>query len=96
MTTLPSFQLQVAPPTLGEGGPIAPAAPPAMLCLDFGFARKDQGSIDYDREKGGYVLEWTSLAEFDMWRRQEELTYSIELRLSKSHAGKKFKQKRIY
>jgi FAR1 DNA-binding domain len=58
--------------------------------------RKKQGSFDYDREKGGFVHEWTSLAEFDAWRRQEELTNSIELLVSKTRSGKEYKEKRVY
>jgi hypothetical protein len=96
MSILPCFQLQVAPPTLGEAGPIATVAPPTTLCLDFGLARNKQGSFDYDRENGDFVLEWTSLAEFDAWRRQEELAYSVEFILSRTTVGKEFKQKKIY
>ena len=105
MSTIPSdpsvhcFQLEVAPPA--EAGPTAPVAPPTALCLDFGLPRKNQkqGSFDYDREnreKGGFVHEWTSLAEFEAWRQQEEITNSIELTVSKSCFGKEFKQKRVY
>ena len=97
MTTLPCFQLQVAPPTPGEAGPTATAPPaPTTLTLDFGLARKNQGSFDYDREKGGYSLEWANLAEFDAWRRQEEIAYSIELVVSKRSSGKEFTQKTTY
>jgi hypothetical protein len=55
-----------------------------------------QGGFNYDRERGGYVHKWTSLAEFDAWRRQEELAYSIELILSRTGTGKQFTQKRTY
>ena len=105
MSTIPSdpsvhcFQLEVAPPA--EAGPTAPVAPLTALCLDFGLPRKNQkqGSFDYDREnreKGGFVHEWASLAEFDAWHRQEEITNSIELTVSKSRSGKEYKQKRVY
>ena len=97
MTTLPCFQLQVALPTPGEAGPTATAPPaPTMHTLDFGVARINQGSFDYDREKGGYSLEWADLAEFDAWRRQQELAYSIELILSRTKSGREFTQKRTY
>ena len=97
MTTLPCFQLQVASPTPGEAGPIATAPrAPTTLTLDFGVARVNKGSFDYDREKGGYDLKWTDLAEFDAWRRQQELAYSIELILSRTRSGTEFTQRRTY
>jgi hypothetical protein len=62
---------------------------------------KKKGSFNYDREKGGYVQEWASLAEFYTWRRQEELMFSIELILSRtsrptSNGPPLFTQKREY
>lgn len=37
-----------------------------------------RGSFNYDREHG-FPLEWSNLAAFDAWRREEQLRYSIEL-----------------
>lgn len=99
MTTLPRFRLQVAAPTLGTAGPTASDAP-TMMCLDLrgiGDSTPEpgetpanshkQGSFNYDREKGGYVHEWDSFAEFDVWRWQEELAHSIELVVCRTGAG---------
>ena len=56
-----------------------------------------KGSFNYDREKGGFAHEWSSLAKFDAWRRQEELTYSIELVTAwTGPGGRLFTQKKIY
>ena len=79
-----------------ESGPMGPVAPPTALCLDLGLPQKKQGSFDYDQENGGFDHEWTSLAEFDAWRRQEEIAYAIEFILSRTTKGKEFKQKRVY
>ena len=58
---------------------------------------RKKGSFNWDREKGGFNLEWANLAEFDMWRRIEESTCSIQFITSTSrkggiHSG----QKKIY
>jgi hypothetical protein len=55
MTTLPTFRLQVTRP---------PARDPDRP--EMSASSNKQGSFDYDREKGGYFLEWASLAEFDI------------------------------
>ena len=56
-----------------------------------------RGSFNYDRVNGGYVHEWDSFAEFDMWRRQEEFAHSIELVVCRTGAGGwLFTQKRTY
>jgi len=41
-----------------------------------------RGSFNYDQERGEYPMEWSDLATFNAWRREEELHYSIELILS--------------
>ena len=38
-----------------------------------------KGSFNYDRKRGDYPLEWSDLAAFNAWHREEELHYSIEL-----------------
>ena len=50
---------------------------------------RSKGSFNWDREKGGFNIEWANLAEFDMWRREEEHIYSIELIGSTSRTGGK-------
>ena len=37
------------------------------------------GNFNYDRESGKDPHEWANVAEFDAWRRAEELAYSVEL-----------------
>jgi len=37
-----------------------------------------RGSFNWDREKGGFNLEWANLAEFETWRETEERACSIE------------------
>ena len=36
-------------------------------------------SYNYDQEHGGYPLEWSNFATFNVWCCEEELCYSIEL-----------------
>ena len=48
---------------------------------------RKKGSFNWDREKGGFTLEWANLAEFDMWRRMEESTCSIQFIASHSRKG---------
>ena len=57
-----------------------------------------RGSFNYDREKGGFAHEWNSLADFDAWRRQEELAYSIELvtAWTSGPIGRLYTEKKIY
>jgi len=38
-----------------------------------------RGSFNYDREHSNFPLEWSNLAAFNAWHREEELRYSIEL-----------------
>jgi hypothetical protein len=46
-----------------------------------------RGSFNYDRERGNFLLEWSDLAAFNAWRREEELRYSIELIPSRVRSG---------
>jgi hypothetical protein len=55
---------------------------------------RSKGSFNWDREKGGFNIEWANLAEFDMWRREEERIYSIELVGSTSRTGGKLWSRR--
>jgi FAR1 DNA-binding domain len=63
-----------------------PSAPPTMMCLDLGgndpATSRQPGSFLYDKEQGDYVHKWSSQAEFDKWRQDEGLAYSIELIMS--------------
>ncbi len=38
-----------------------------------------RGSFNYDQERSDYPLEWSDLATFNAWCREEERCYSIEL-----------------
>jgi hypothetical protein len=46
------------------------------------------GSITYDREEGGYNLEWESRADFNEWLTHEQAAIGIEIWLSKTQASK--------
>ena len=48
---------------------------------------RSKGSFNWDREKGGFDLEWANVIEFDVWRLAEELAYSIEFVKSHSWTG---------
>ena len=54
---------------------------------DSAATSKKRGSFNWDREKGGFSLEWANLAEFEKWRRVEERTSSIELNASSTRGG---------
>ena len=61
--------------------PDAPAESPATL--------RKRGSFIYDREHGQWPLEWEDPADFDAWRREEELLNSIDIIASSTaHGGK--------
>ena len=93
MSLLPTFHVSPSWPGPGHVVATGPAAPPLMLCLDFSASShgnipdnakspatlRSQGSFNYNRERGGFSLEWASLAKFDTWRRTEEHASSIEL-----------------
>lgn len=97
MSFLPCFQLSVAPPTQGIAA--GPSAPP-NLCLDLGIepscdgpgssktpaTSKKWGSFNWDRENG-WAIEWASIAEFETWLKEEQLTKSIEFVLSSTKTG---------
>jgi len=73
-------------------------APPLMGCLDFSVTScgnipdnakflatsRRVGSFNWDREQGGFTCEQANLAKFELWRRVEERTSSIELVASTS------------
>jgi hypothetical protein len=55
------------------------------------------GSFYYNRVHGRYPMEWAGLAEFEVWRREEELAYSIELIPSNTvHRKRLWTLKRTY
>ena len=62
----------------GEGTPDNAGSPAAST---------KRGGFDWDREKGGFNLEWANLAEFEMWRQVEECASSIELIASSTRTG---------
>src|SRR6266702_81990 len=96
MTTIPRFRLSIAS--------VEPAASVStQMELDFSEmgalaqTRSGHGGFDFDRASGKFELEWGGLAEFDMWRQDQERTNSIELRIAKTKpAGVHFSWKRIY
>jgi hypothetical protein len=64
-------------------------AAPVVLCDEDLATSRRLGSFNHDRESGLYPHEWANIAEFDVWRREEELAYSIELIISHVAHGKK-------
>ena len=98
------FHLTVVPPALGRasGIPSGPSAPPVNLgvipkAAETPANSTKKGSFHYDRVRGGYLIKWAGPAEFEAWRREEELAYSIELITSSTlHGGNLWTLKRIY
>ena len=99
MSLLPPFRLPPAlREHVVATGPSAPSEP--FSCLDFrvdnGGSRgnipsaedlassRSKGSFNWDREQGGFSREWANFAEFETWRRVEELASSIEFIVSTS------------
>jgi hypothetical protein len=84
MTTLPRFRLKIAPraPEMPEAT-AGPSTPPTVQRLDLRVedpaTSRRPGSFNYNQESSKYPHEWANMAEFDAWRRAEELAYSIEL-----------------
>jgi hypothetical protein len=73
--------MSVAPHTTKIGTRLS--ALPTVIHLDL---RSDEpatlrwpGSFNYDKENGVYPHKWSSLANFNEWRWDEELAYTIEL-----------------
>jgi hypothetical protein len=89
MTTLLHFHLSVTlcTPEMATG----PSTPPTMMHLDLGgddpATSCQPGSFLYNKEQGNYTHKWSSQAEFDKWRQDEGLTYSIELIVSTVVSG---------
>jgi hypothetical protein len=55
------------------------------------------GSFIHDQEHGIYPLQWEDLSSFHAWRREEELSHSIELIASSTvSGGRLWLQKRVY
>jgi hypothetical protein len=83
MTALPPFQLNVMSPT--SEMTTGPTSQPAgiVLCLD-DLCTQDPAtswkpeSFNYDCENSHFPHEWSNMAEFEVWRWEEELAYSIE------------------
>jgi len=111
LSRFPSIVTPPAPGT-GSGILSGPSAPPMELPERSALAERPpepsesaetpanstrSGSFYYDRVRGGYPMEWAGPAEFDAWRREEELAYSIELISSNTvHGGKLWTLKRTY
>jgi len=89
-------------------GLIAPAAPersPRAECpsddppetAETPATSTRRGSFNYNWERGDYLLEWSDLAAFNAWRREEERRYSIELIASTvKRGGPLWTEKRLY
>ena len=72
-----------------------PSDPPETAETPATLTRR--GSFNYDRERGEYPMEWSDLAAFNAWRREEELRYSIELILSVvKRGGPLWTERRVY
>jgi hypothetical protein len=84
------FPLTVAPPALPglSGIPSEPSAPPVPEAAETPTNSAKKGSFHYDQERGGYPMEWPGPAEFEAWRQEEELAYSIELITSSTVHGR--------
>jgi hypothetical protein len=100
MTTLPPFQLDVVPPiseVSTRAGPSLPLPPTVLRLGDDPATSRRPGSFNHDRESGLYPHEWGNLAEFDTWRQEEEITYSIQFVASRvAHGNKLWTLKRYY
>jgi hypothetical protein len=105
MTPMPShFHLTVAPCALGRvsGIPSVLSAPPMNLgvipeAAETPANSTKKGSFHYDWVRGGYLMEWAGPAEFEVWRQEEELAYSIELIASSTlHGENLWMLKRVY
>jgi hypothetical protein len=84
MTTLPPFQLDVAPPF----SEVSTRAGITVFRLgDDPATSRRLGSFNHDRETGLYPHEWSNLAEFDAWREEEEIAYSIKFVASRVAHG---------
>src|SRR6266702_6796209 len=96
MTTIPRFRLSIA-----SAEPAASVS--TQMELDFSEmgalaqTRSGCGGFDFNWASGKFELEWGGLAEFDMWRQDQERTNSIERRIAKTiPAGVRFLWKQIY
>jgi hypothetical protein len=101
MTTLPPFQLNIAPPIappISEVSTRAGLGVPQILCLgDDPATSRRLGSFNHDRDTSLYLYEWSSLAEFDEWREKEEIAKSIQFMASRvAHGNKLWTLKRYY
>jgi hypothetical protein len=83
MTALPPFQLNVMLPT--SEMTTRPTSQPAGvvlrlddLCTQNLATSWKPGSFNYDYKNGHFPHEWSNMAKFEVWCREEELAYSIE------------------
>ena len=86
MMTSPRFRSSIAPAPPDASTTAGPSAPRTERPSDNPPETPEtpatstrRGSFNYDREHGIFNLEWANFAAFNMWRRKEELHYSIEL-----------------
>jgi hypothetical protein len=84
MTTLLHFRLKIVlhTPEMPEATARLSAPPTVQhldLCVEDPTTSRRPGSFNYNQESSKYPHEWANMAKFDMWRRAEELAYSIKL-----------------
>lgn len=80
--------------SLGSDGSPYGNAPDNAECL---ATLRNRGSFNWDRETGGFTLEWANFADFEMWRREEERIYSIELIKSTTRPpGRLYDRQQVY
>src|SRR5580698_2076681 len=90
MTSLACYSLTIVPPAPPQCAEPRPNAPVMESCLDLQIGTGKRGSFAYDQERGQWPLEWEDLADFEAWRREEELLHSIEIISSTTaHGGKR-------
>ena len=95
MTTLAPFRLSVTSAHSDAIGPTPPGEH-VVLNLSGNISVPDRGSFAYDRESGEFNYIWTSLADFDRWRRDQCHIHSIELLLAKTRSGANNVWKQVY
>ena len=100
MTTLDPFRLSIT--SFGFTEYVGPAPPDKHVVLslsgNLGLAGFEPvcGSFQADQESGEFNQVWTSPADFERWRQEQHQIYSIELLLSRTHAGTSYLWKEFY
>ena len=78
---MPTFEIPIGPPiSENQYNYLIHTTKPRHP--DDALTTHKRGSITYDREKGGMILEWANESEFRVWRAAEEAKKSIKLIVS--------------